>query len=151
MTDLAYAAHTTNAIFFLDSEGVCRSVTPLSEDAGPVSPELARCLGAQYVAALDVAEPGGLMGVPKPGSALLFVADRRSRFSLLRTAPLVSFESLAAPAPAPTHAAVDEAIEQALTLASMFEVKVTWPSAKELARQLPFTHARPALMAASFT
>jgi hypothetical protein len=146
-SELAYAAHTKSAIFYLDAEGVCRSVAPSSPGAGPVSPELSRCVGAQYVAALDVASPGGLLGVPQPGSDLLFVvADARMHFSLLRTAPLVRFEAIASQerrdaastdGASDVSEAVSEAVEQAIALASMFEVKVTWPSAAEIARQLP--------------
>ena len=120
MTRFAYAAHTRNAVFFLDDEGVCQDVAGTAEAAAPS--ELLRCIGAQYVASLDLREETGLAPLPREGAAMLFVvADPHMRFSLVRTATLERFETLA-----------DEA-----DIVDLPDVTVTWPTTEVIARTLP--------------
>ncbi len=142
MSDLAYAAHTNNAIYFLDADGICQDVTATSADAPPA--ELLRCIGAQFVAALDARAQGGLAALPREGATMLFVAaDAHMRFALLRTAVVTRFRSLAEPdsaedvvvpltvpkAPAPTKKDAAPALE----------LTITWPSADDLARAFPLS------------
>jgi hypothetical protein len=120
MPRFAYAAHTRNAVFFLDDDGVCQDVAGSGAEAAP--PELLRCIGAQYVASLDLREEAGLASLPREGASMLFVvADPHMRFSLVRTAPLERFETLA-----------DEA-----DIVDLPDVTVTWPTTEVLARTLP--------------
>lgn len=151
MSELAYAAHTRTAIFFLDAEGVCQDVAAVSDEAAP-GPELLRCVGAQYVATLDMTSPGGLVALPKVGAAMLFVvADAHMRFSLVRTAAVDRFETLGeaqveqAPMPAPEVVTVRPDSE--IPFALLPQIKVTWPSADVLARGLPMPAFGPSLMA----
>lgn len=140
MSDLAYAAHTRTATFYLDADGVCQRVDLTSEGARDAE----RCIGAQYVASLDVTEPGGLVGLPREGASMLFVvADAHMRYSLVRTAVVERFETLGVaepktiPAPAPELELDSDDLDDALP-----EITITWPSAEVLARGLPL----PAIM-----
>jgi hypothetical protein len=95
---IAYAAHTDAGTFLLDSEGICRGFVPSPDQSGSfrVRAEAAdRCIGAQYVAAIDVTEPGALIPLPRIGAALLLgIVDANGRISLVRTGPVVRFEPL---------------------------------------------------------
>lgn len=104
---IAYAAHTDAGLFLLDSEGVCQAFIPssLEEASAEESGEyrLRRedsvagesCVGAQYLASIDVTEPGAMIALPRVGATMLFgVVRATGRMALLRTGPLVRFESV---------------------------------------------------------
>jgi len=89
MADVRYAIDTGRCTYLLDSRGVCCSVTA---PAGQQVPEPAKaCVGAQFVASLDVSVPGGLLAELRVGANGLFVRpDRDGKYVLLRTATIVS-------------------------------------------------------------
>lgn len=102
--EIAYTAHTETCTLLLDAEGVCRSVLAASSHATqpggrgsrptriPSSAE--RCVGAQYVATLDLREPGGMTSLPVPGAQLLFArTEPNGRITLIRSAPVVRFDA----------------------------------------------------------
>ena len=91
---IAYTAHTEACTYLLDAEGICRSVLAASSGpearGGPVRIPVAaeRCIGAQYVASLDLRQPGGMIAAPTPGAQLLFArTEKNGRITLVRTAP----------------------------------------------------------------
>jgi len=90
-----YAVHTATCSFFLDAEGICRSVVPAPHRAGRSSAKTsAQCIGAQFVASLDAAVPGCLVELPKVGTALLFAkVGSDGRIALVRTGIVTSLES----------------------------------------------------------
>jgi hypothetical protein len=107
--EIAYTAHTETCTLLLDAEGICRSVqaasSQLAANGGarptriPTSAE--KCVGAQYVATLDLTAPGGMGAMPKPGAQMLFArAEANGRITLIRSAPVVRFEPAASAAPA---------------------------------------------------
>lgn len=104
MSDMAYAVHTGACTYLLDGEGVCRWVL---SPAGSTPPGSERCVGAQFVACLDLRVAGGLVGELQIGAAALFARVERGRFVLLRTPPIehVEFRDEAAEAPWPDEIA----------------------------------------------
>jgi hypothetical protein len=99
MPDMTYAVHTAACTYLLDDDGVCCAITV--SPAPPPGSE--RCIGAQFVACLDMRTEGGLVGELRLGAAALFVAARNGRCVLLRTQPIERVEILGpgwtAPAP----------------------------------------------------
>ncbi len=89
MSDIAYAVHTDTCSYLLDDEGICRWV--LSPTGAPV-PGADRCVGAQFVACLDLTSEAGLVGELAIGATALFVRMERGRYVLLRTAPIEHVE-----------------------------------------------------------
>ncbi|MDB4944879.1 MAG: hypothetical protein JWP97_4413 [Labilithrix sp.] len=92
---IAYAAHTASCTFLLDEDGICRRIV-LVPNGKPrnESRTSAQCVGAQYVASLDATSTGGLVELPREGSAMLFARlDENGRISLVRTGTLLRFES----------------------------------------------------------
>jgi hypothetical protein len=86
---MTYAVHTATCTYLLDDEGVCLwALAP----GGPPPPGAERCVGAQFVACLDVTAAGGLVGEIRPGATLLFVRREGGRFVLLRTLPILHVE-----------------------------------------------------------
>lgn len=83
MSDVVYAVHTSACTYLLDDSGVCQWV--LSRHGTPADD---RCVGAQFVACLDPAQPGALVGELQAGGAALFVRAEEGRFVLLRTKPI---------------------------------------------------------------
>ncbi|MSP24261.1 MAG: hypothetical protein EXR75_03665 [Myxococcales bacterium] len=83
--DLAYAVHTATCTYLLDDGGVCRWIV---SPRGVVPTHVLRAIGAQFVACIDVAEPGGLVGDLRPGCTALFVLSEETRMVLLRTAAI---------------------------------------------------------------
>jgi hypothetical protein len=84
----------------LDSDGICRWVAaaPARGGAYPATAKVPdhaeRCIGAQYVASMDLAVKGGLIDLPSPGAPLLFARiEPNGRIALVRTGPLVRFET----------------------------------------------------------
>jgi len=100
---IAYSATTMACTFLLDADGVCRRVLMKRErraDAtlgGRTRTQAARrCIGAQYVATIDVQVEGGLVPMPRVGSPMLFAyAGEDGRLAVVRTGPLVKFETVA--------------------------------------------------------
>ena len=93
--DVAYAVHTeSQVLFLLDARGICRGVTSPSRDASVlarVRHAADTCIGAQYVASVDVTAPGGLVHAPRPGAHLVFAVVAPDRHvSLVRTARAVT-------------------------------------------------------------
>jgi hypothetical protein len=97
--DISYAAYTDSATFMLDAKGIVLWVapSPSREGTGEMwrGREAAdRCVGAQYVASVDMDVAGGLVELPKIGAPLIFAAvDETGRVSLLRSGPLLRFEA----------------------------------------------------------
>jgi hypothetical protein len=99
---IAYAATTDACTFLLDEDGVCRRV--LLEPArrsdwtlgGRTRAQAARrCIGAQYVASIDVRVDGGLVPMPRVGMPMLFAyTGDDGRLAVVRTGPLVRFETV---------------------------------------------------------
>lgn len=101
---IAYSASTSGATFLLDEQGVCRRVLLKRASSSETPSERSRhqaaklVVGAQYVASIDTRVEGGLLPMPRPGAALLFAyADESGRLAVVRTAPLVRFETVATP------------------------------------------------------
>jgi hypothetical protein len=89
MPDMTYAVHTAACTYLLDDDGVCRAIT-----ITPPPPGSERCIGAQFVACLDMRTEGGLVGELRAGAAALFAASHEGRFVLLRTQPIARVEIL---------------------------------------------------------
>ena len=103
VVSVAYAATTEGCTFLLDEDGVCRRVLLRHErrsaDAtlgGRTRAQAARrCIGAQYVAAIDVRVEGGLVPMPRLGTPMLFAyTDDDGRLAVVRTGPLTRFETV---------------------------------------------------------
>ncbi len=93
--EISYAAHTSSCTFLLDADGICRRIVMASGSRRGPSSSAARCVGAQYVASLDSNAAGGLIEMPRVGSAMLFArVDGRGRVSLVRTGVVSHFEAL---------------------------------------------------------
>jgi hypothetical protein len=112
---IAYTAHTETCTLLLDEEGICRSVLARSSAVAagggrggrptriPASAE--KCIGAQYVAAIDVREAGGMLQLPKPGAQMLFArTEKNGRITLVRSAPVIRFEETPASIDSGVHA-----------------------------------------------
>src|SRR5689334_4112832 len=87
MAEIVYAVHTRACTYLLDDEGICRWVLSRS---GAKSDD--RCIGAQFVAALDQHSKGGLVGELRLGTCALFVRSEDGRFVLIRTKPIEHVE-----------------------------------------------------------
>ena len=82
---MAYALHTGTCTYLLDEAGVCRWIV---SPQGAVPAHVRQAIGAQFVACLDPATAGGLVGDLKVGSMALFVRQLDDRMVLLRTATI---------------------------------------------------------------
>lgn len=91
--EIAYAAHTATCTFLLDEDGICRRVVTRNKN-GKESRVARRCLGAQYVASLDLRTENGLVEMPTIGAALLFARIDGGRVALVKTAPLERFDTV---------------------------------------------------------
>jgi hypothetical protein len=102
---IAYSATTDNATFLLDEFGVCRRILikrvahGQHTMGGRTRAQAAHAVvGAQYVASIDTRVTGGLVPMPKPGAAMLFAyMGEDGRLAVVRTGPLVKFETLTRP------------------------------------------------------
>jgi hypothetical protein len=92
---IAYVAQTRDHLLMLDEEGVCLHVHKRSKDRGHDAVDGAiRCIGAQFVAALDPSQPGFLGHAPALGVPMLFAkVGPAGKISLVRTGPLERFEN----------------------------------------------------------
>jgi hypothetical protein len=86
MSNASYAVQTPTCTYLLDENGICRSVR-----ASPGA-TVVQCIGAQFVACLDLDVDGGLVGELRLGASALFVRHERERFALLRTLPIVGVQ-----------------------------------------------------------
>ena len=91
MSDVTYAVHTNNCTYLLDDEGVCRWVM---SPTGAIPPDGQQCVGAQFVACLDLRVAGGLVGELLIGGSVLFVRhdEETGRLVLLRTGAIENVE-----------------------------------------------------------
>lgn len=93
--DIAYIAQTESCTFLLDAEGICVSciADPGADDVARATAQ--RCVGAQYVAAIDTGIEGLLARDPLPGRSLLFASvGENRRVALLRSGPLLDIRRL---------------------------------------------------------
>src|SRR4030095_10526701 len=79
--EMAYAVHTRTCTYLLDHTGVCRWVVSVR---GAVPQHIRQCIGAQFVACLDLEVDGGLVPELRPGSRALLVRHTPDRMVLLR-------------------------------------------------------------------
>ncbi|MBX3200125.1 MAG: hypothetical protein KF894_18465 [Labilithrix sp.] len=107
--DLAYIAHSERCALLLDSDGVCRWVVPKVNADDATVAAARRCIGAQYVAALDRDAPGFMGHEPRVGTNLLFALVTDGRVALVRFGPLHTFEKLDAQGAAPIASARESA------------------------------------------
>ena len=85
--EMAYAVHTQACTYVLDQEGICRWIVARQ---GAVPPEVRKCVGAQFVACLDLASKGGLVPDLRLNAMGLFVRlNEQGRMVLLRTGPIL--------------------------------------------------------------
>lgn len=83
---MAFAVHTVTCTYLLDELGVCHWIVARH---GAVPPHVRQCVGAQFVACLDLGAEGGLVAQLRPGAMALFVRTTDDgRLVLLRTAPI---------------------------------------------------------------
>ncbi|MGH7295429.1 MAG: hypothetical protein ACRELB_10875 [Polyangiaceae bacterium] len=101
----AYAASTEGCTFLLDEDGVCLRVLLDDEVRAGRDPTLGgrtraqaarRCIGAQYVASIDVRVDGALVPMPRVGVPMLFAyTGDDGRIAVVRTGRLLRFETVA--------------------------------------------------------
>ena len=80
--EMAYAVHTQACTYLLDEDGVCRWIV---SQQGVVPAHVRQCIGAQFVACLDLQVEGGLVGELVVGARALFVRHTGDQMVLLRT------------------------------------------------------------------
>jgi hypothetical protein len=85
-TEMAYAVHTSTCTYLLDEGGTCRWIV---SQLGVVPAHVLQCIGAQFVACLDLNVSGGLLADLRPGGRALFVREANDRLVLLRTGPII--------------------------------------------------------------
>jgi hypothetical protein len=132
MSDVAYAVHTSTCTYLLDEDGVCRWVM---SPTGTIPADGQRCVGAQFVACLDLRVVGGLVGELLLGASVLFVRrdEEAGRLVLLRTSPIenVEFrkpvEPAMHPAPLPAYADPDPPLDYARSHPAEPEAEVIDP------------------------
>jgi hypothetical protein len=108
-TEMAYAVHTSTCTYLLDDDGTCRWIV---SQLGVVPAHVLQCIGAQFVACLDVTVEGALLPDLRPGGRALFVRESNDRLVLLRTGPILHVDDrrprdageIEVPAPAPVAA-----------------------------------------------
>ena len=89
-SEMAYAVHTHTCTYVLDQDGTCRWIVARQ---GAVPAHVKQCMGAQFVACLDLETEGGLVPDLRPGAMGLFVrVSDQGRMVLLRTAPILRVE-----------------------------------------------------------
>ncbi len=87
MPEMVYAVHTRTCTYLLDDDGVCGWVLSPSGDQTQD-----RCIGAQFVACLDLREHGGLVGELRVGASGLFARQEGGRLVLLKTSVIEHVE-----------------------------------------------------------
>jgi hypothetical protein len=101
---MAYAVHTRTCTYLLDEDGICRWIV---SHRGLVPGHVRQCIGAQFVACLDLSEEGGLTGELRPGTRALFVRHFEDHLVLLRTGPIQSIDDRRDQLPAKPPPAID--------------------------------------------
>jgi hypothetical protein len=93
---VGYIVRTRDHLLMLDEDGVCLYVHRRNRQVEHTDEAIdgaIRCIGAQYVAALDTRKPGVLVPEPVVGAPMLFAKlGEEGRISLVRTGPIESFE-----------------------------------------------------------
>jgi hypothetical protein len=87
MPAIVYEVHTATCVYLLDADGICRFAHG-PEIAASMPPGVEECIGAQFVASLDLRTSGGLIGELRVGASALFVRKAGDHFVLLRTLPV---------------------------------------------------------------
>jgi hypothetical protein len=82
---MAYAVHTATCTYLLDDDGVCRWIV---SQQGMVPNHVRQCIGAQFVACVDVTVEGALVAELRVGARALFVQHAGDRMVMLRTGPI---------------------------------------------------------------
>jgi hypothetical protein len=125
--EMAHAVHTHTCTYVLDQDGICRWIVARQ---GAVPPHVRQCMGAQFVACLDLETKGGLVPELRPGAMGLFVrVSAEGRMVLLRTAPIIRVEGAGEPSkrggapPAPTYG--DAAFQQGTLYGKKAGIPVT--------------------------
>ena len=91
---MTYVAQTRDHLLMLDGDGVCLYVHRRGHGPDEAAEWAVRCVGAQYVAALDANQPGLLAHEPVVGAPMLFAKVSESgRISVVRTEPIERFEA----------------------------------------------------------
>src|SRR5690606_26264022 len=80
--EMAYAVHTSTCTYLLDEDGICRWIV---SQQGVVPHHVRQCIGAQFVACLDVTVEGALVPELRVGARALFVQNDGNRMVMLRT------------------------------------------------------------------
>jgi hypothetical protein len=93
---IAYSAEVGSYTLFLDGSGVCVRVDSFRGRGADEESAEDRYLGAQFVAALDVTVPGGLLSLPQVGAQLLLGRVTDGRIALLRTRSVTKFTDFTA-------------------------------------------------------
>ncbi len=93
---MAYAVHTTTCTYLLDEDGICRWIV---SQQGVVPPHVRQCIGAQFVACVDVTVEGALVAALTVGGRALFVQHDGERMVLLRTGLIQHVDDRRAGAP----------------------------------------------------
>lgn len=91
---MAYAVHTETCTYLLDDDGVCRWIV---SQRGVVPAHVQQCIGAQFVACLDMEVVGGLLGTLSVGARALFVKNTGQQMILLRTGRIEHVDDRRAP------------------------------------------------------
>jgi len=108
--EMAYAVNTRTCTYLLDEDGVCRWIV---SPEGVVPPHVRKCIGAQFVACLDLGVEGGLVGELRSGARALFVQNAEDHMVLLRTGEIQRIDDRRQPASEqPPPAAVHQSLEQ---------------------------------------
>jgi len=140
--DIVYVAHTQSGVLMLDETGVCRWAVAHPGRARDSITE--RLVGAQYVATLDLNEPGGLVALPRAGAAMLFAATdpNTGRIKLVRTPPLMRFEDRRnGPVRKPLVSKIDEDLTPVVPCPVPYVVRDSSPP-PSAAEPLPLVHPR---------
>jgi hypothetical protein len=86
---MAYAVHTRTCTYLLDEDGVCRWIV---SQQGVVPAHVRQCIGAQFVACIDLRVTGALIGELRPGARALFVCHSDQNMVMLRTGDITQVD-----------------------------------------------------------
>lgn len=128
--EMAYAVHTSTCTYLLDEDGVCRWIV---SQQGVVPAHVRQCIGAQFVACLDLSVHGGLIGDLKPGARALFVRSEADRMVLLRTGLIRHVDDRRTP----RH---EQVIREPFPLAEPEPARVSEPRDTRVGRDSPVRH-----------
>lgn len=144
--EVAYVAQTESCVFLLDGDGFCRASIPSAEADDAARKAAQRCIGAQYVASLDLEAEGLLVSDPKAGLQLLFAkVNAQGRVALIRTGALLEMRSLDGPMPVPVASPVPETIALDEDPDENDEVELQEEDEECMELTAPFSRSRPVL------